>query len=215
MATNSTKINTELGESRRTGENSRFSSLRNLPKSWIIVGVIFYCASVLTVGLLAGLVPRRTQYITVIATPTPIPQTTITITQDPSQCIDDECNPRLLSDLIVDSYELEYICNDTKQTTIEGLVTIAFTLKQPIKQLIYHAKGMIKVEEPAILEDGVYRIVSMRKYIPNDYISLRLSTDSLFVPNRYKLVQKFVVSLTDPSIGFYQSFFKDKNETMG
>ncbi|CAF1247472.1 unnamed protein product [Rotaria sordida] len=221
MATNTKRTSPGLDESRGSGGNGHFQSLRSLPKSWIIVAVIFYCASVLTVGLLAGLLPRRTQHITIMATPTPIPPnmtttiTTTVITQDPSQCIEDECNPRLLSDLIVHSYELEYICNDIRHTTADGQVTIEFTLKQPIKQLIYHSKGMIQLEEPALFEDGIYRIVTMKQYIPNDYISLRQSTGSLFAPNRYKLVQKFVISLTGTSVGFYQNFFKDKNETMG
>jgi hypothetical protein len=232
----STPANTfELGERRNSGGSARFKSLRSLPKSWIIAAVIFYCASVITVGLLAGLLPRRTQHITILATPTQITGTstgvttsipgtstsitttteTITTTQDPSKCIDDECNPRLSSDIIVDSYELEYIYNDTQQSIVQGQVTIEFTLKQPVKQLIYHSKRMITLEEPALFEDNVYLIVSMRKYLPNDYISLRLSTNTLFAPNRYRLIQKFSVSLTDGNVGFYESVFKDVNGTMG
>jgi hypothetical protein len=221
MASNSGTLTFELGETRSSGGNTRFKSLRSIPKSWIIAALIFYCASVITVGLLAGLLPRRTQHITILATPTQITATStsvttpLTTTQDPSGCIDDECNPRLSSDLIVDSYELEYMYNDTRQTTVQGQVTIEFTLKQPVKQLIYHSKRMVKLEEPALFEDNVYMIVSMRKYTPNDYISLRLSSNSLFAPNRYRLVQKFIVSLTDGNSGFYQNIFKDGNETMG
>ncbi|CAF4416016.1 unnamed protein product, partial [Adineta steineri] len=58
--------------------------------------------------------------------------------------------------------------------------------------------------------------VTMRIYSPNDYISLQsLSNDSLFTPNRYSLKQRFIVNLTDGSIGFYQSAFKLGNGTKG
>ena len=50
--------------------STRWKVLRDLPKSWIVAGIIFYCASVLTVGLLAGLLPQRKQYITIMGTPT-------------------------------------------------------------------------------------------------------------------------------------------------
>ena len=215
MATNNTSSYSERNVSRNNGTNSCFRILRHLPTSWIIVAIIFYCASVLTVGLLAGLLPRRTQHITILGTPTQTltTLTTITSTQDPSQCIEDECNPRLLSDLFVHSYELEYAYNDIRQTTVQGRVTIEFTLKQPIKQLIYHSKEMIVLEDPALFEDDVYRLISIRKYVPNDYISLRLLSDSLFPPNRYRLVQKFVISLTNGNVGFYQNIFQDNNET--
>jgi len=210
---NNTASTLQLGRPASTGTaTKRFKTLRSLPRSWIIAGVIFYCASVITVGLLAGLLPRRTQTITVVATPTPIITTT---TQDPSLCVEDECNPRLLSDLLVHSYELEYMYNDTTQTNVQGQVIIEFTLKQPIRQLIYHSKRMITLEEPALYEDGVNRLVSMRKYVPNDYISLRPLTNSSFPANRYRLIQKFVISLIDGNSGFYQSIFKDGNETMG
>ena len=226
MASNTSPTTLQLDEPRSTRGNKRLTSLRSLPKSWIIAAVLFYCASVITVGLLAGLLPRRTQQITILATPTQItgtstvtttqtPSPSTTITPHPSNCIDDECNPRLLSDLFVHSYDLEYMYNSSRQTTVQGQVTIDFTLKQPVKQLIYHSKRMVTLEEPALFEDGLYLIVSMRKYSPNDYISLRLVSNSSFAPNRYKLVQKFVVSLTDGNNGFYQSVFKDGNGTMG
>ncbi|CAF1636307.1 unnamed protein product [Rotaria magnacalcarata] len=226
MATLPRTTDSNLNETRSIGVISRFASLRTVPKSWIIIAVIFYCASLLTVGLLAGLVPRRIQYTNVFATPTRPPKTTETTetteitettstTTKPSVCIDDECNPRLVSDLIVHSYELEYIYNDTTQTTVQGKVTIEFTLKQPTKQLIYHAQGFVRLEEPALYEDGVYRLVSTRKYIPNDYLSLYRTADDLFAPNQYRLVQQFVVQLTDTFTGFYQSTYQDKDETMG
>ncbi|CAF4788744.1 unnamed protein product [Rotaria sp. Silwood2] len=63
MADRTKKAALELDESRNSGENIRFQSLRSLPKSWIIVGVIFYCASIVTVGLLAGLVTKRAQHM--------------------------------------------------------------------------------------------------------------------------------------------------------
>ncbi|CAF1531968.1 unnamed protein product [Adineta steineri] len=206
MKINNSIPNTELGES----SNSRCSSLRRLPKSWIICGIIFYCASLLTVGLLAGLLPRRTHYITIIET-----QTSTTTTPNPTQCIEDECNSRLLSDLIVNNYELEYVCNDLKQTTMEGQVTIDFNLRKPIKQLIYHAKEMIQLEEPILFENGMQHSILIKKYLPHDYISIRLLNNSLFPMNRYKLIQKFVINLNNPSIGFYQSFFKDKKQANG
>jgi hypothetical protein len=215
---NNTASTLQLGRPASTGTaTKRFKTLRSLPRSWIIAGVIFYCASVITVGLLAGLLPRRTQTITVLATPTQIitTGTPITTTQDPSLCVEDECNPRLLTDLLVDSYELEYMYNDTKQTNVQGQVIIEFTLNQPVRQLIYHSKRMITLEEPALYENGVNRLVSMRKYVPNDYISLRPLTNSSFPAKRYRLIQKFVISLIDGNSGFYQSIFKDGNETMG
>jgi hypothetical protein len=135
-------------------------------------------------------------------------------TPDPSVCIDDECNPRLASDLIVHTYELEYWYNNTEQTTVQGKVTIDFTLQKPIKQLIYHAKRLLDLEPPTIHADDVSLTVSMRLYTPNDYISLRLTTNELFKQNTYKLIQRFTVNLTDGNVGFYQNIFKDGNETM-
>ncbi|CAF1059093.1 unnamed protein product [Adineta ricciae] len=216
----------------------RFKTLRSIPKSWLIAAAIFYCASVITVGLLAGLLPRRTQQISVLATVTssnttgsvPITTTTGTITtttgtittttgtmtttQDPSLCVEDECNPRLSSDVIVHSYQIQYTYNDSKQTIVRGQVTIEFTLKQPIKQLIYHSKEMVELEEPALFEDEVYRFISMRTYVRNDYVSLRLMSNSLFARNRYRLVQNFAVKLTDSNVGFYQTIYKDGDNTM-
>jgi hypothetical protein len=199
----------DLNEATST-EGSKRSRSCPIPKLWIIAAVLFYCASVVTVGLLAGLLPRRTQRITIYGTST---ATSITTTEGPALCIDDECNPRLLSKLIVHNYQLEYIYNNTEQSTAQGKVTIEFELKEQIAQLIYHSKRMVELENPAIFEDGVYRSVLMRLYAPNDYISLRLSTNTPFPANRYKLVQAFVVNLTDGNVGFYQNIFKDGNKT--
>lgn len=211
--TNRTTI--ELNQTRNNAtSNSAGPSLSKIPRSWLIAAVAFYCASVITVGLLAGLVPQRTQYITIYGTLAPPNSTTIapiTTTRDTHVCIDDECNPRLSNDLTVDSYDIEYIYNDTTQTTVEGQVTIQFTLKKPAKQLIYHAQGMDKLEEPALFEDEVYRFINMRTYVPNDYISLNLTTGGLFASNRYKLVQKFIVKLNNNFAGFYESVFPDNN----
>lgn len=251
MASNSIISSFQVDEPTKQKRDTCFKALRKLPRPVIIAGVIFYIASVLIVGLLAGLLPRRTQQVIVLSTSTltSTVQSTTTITtatttittntntntdtaittittamittsttttatsQDPSICIEDECNPRLSSDIIVQSYELEYICNDTKQTAAQGRVTIKFTLRQPTKQIIYHAKGMIALEEPALFEDELYRVILMREYTPNDYISIRLSSDSLFAPNRYTLVQKFITNLIDGNVGFYQSTFNDKDDT--
>jgi len=210
MAHNGVTSPSDLNEATST-EGSKRSRSCPIPKSWIIAAVLFYCASVVTVGLLAGLLPRRTQHITIYGTPT---ATSITTTADPTICIDDECNPRLLSNLTVHNYQLEYIYNNTDQTTAQGNVTIEFTLNQPITQLIYHSKRLV-LGDPDIIEveGNVYHSVSMRLYAPNDYISLRLSTNTPFPANRYKLVQAFVVNLTDGNVGFYQNIFKDGNET--
>ncbi|UJR17738.1 hypothetical protein I4U23_004636 [Adineta vaga] len=218
MPMSRSKKSFDLGESERNSRrNTRFSSLRQLPKSWIIIAIFFYCASLLTVGLLAGLLPRRTKYITVLETVSPpsSSSSSSTVTQNPTECIEDECQSRLLTDLLVNSYELEYICNDIQEITMKGQVTIDFNLKKPIKQLIYHARDMVEIEEPILLENGLQHSLIMKRYLPNDYISLRLVNNSLFSTNQYKLTQKFVINLKNPSIGFYQSFFPDKNQING
>jgi hypothetical protein len=177
--------------------------------SWIIVGVIFYFISLIT----AGLVPLQTQEIDELTT---ISQITTTKKFQSLECIEDECNPRLSSNLEVHSYELEYIYNNTNDTTAQGYVTIDFTLKESINQLIYHAKRMVELDEPLLYEDGINRPVTMRKYPPNEYISLRLvSNNSQFTPNQYTLKQKFVVNLIDGHVGFYQSVYNDDDGTTG
>ncbi len=199
----------DLNESRDHEETRSSKSSRRTPKSWIITALLFYCASVVTVGLLSGLLPRRTQHVSILGT-----ATQPTTTSNPLTCIDDECNPRLLSNLTVDYYELEYMYNTTEQTTVQGQVTIEFTLHQPIRQLIYHSKRMLALEPPILVGGEVNRSVSMKLYVPNDYISLRLTTNDLFELNKYKLVQRFVIDLTDGTEGFYQTIFQDGNETM-
>jgi len=201
----------EIIESSNILENRHSSSSSRIPKSWIIAALLFYVASVVTVGLLSGLLPRRIQHITILATPTPSISNT-TLSPDPSQCIDDECNPRLLSDIIVEKYQLEYLYNNTNQTTIQGEVIIEFILKQPIKQLIYHSKRMLKLESPELYEDNVCRTVLMRLYKPNDYISLYRTSNDSFSPNKYILKQKFLVNLIDGNVGFYQNIYKDGND---
>ena len=135
---------------------------------------------------------------------------------DPAQCVEDECHSRLLAQVEVQSYELEYIYENANDTTVQGQVIIDFTLKQPVSQLIYHAKRMLNLTAPLLYEDGVQRLVSMREYLPNDYISLRLeSNETAFPPNQYRLKQKFVVSLIDGNVGFYQTTFNDGNRTRG
>ena len=177
--------------------------------SWIIPGVVLYCASL----IIAGFIPLPTEEVNVLETSTLLLTTKKT---NLVECIEDECNQRLTSHLEVHSYELEYIYNNTNQTTIQGHVTITFTLQEPIDQLIYHAKRMVRLDEPIIYEDGINRLVTMRKYSPHDYISLRLkANNSQFAPNEYILKQKFVVSLIDGGVGFYQSIFKDGNGTRG
>lgn len=204
----------DLNGTRDKEKTSTIRSSRRIPKSWIIVAVLFYCASVITVGLLAGLLPRRIQHITILATPTADTPTTTTA-PDPTACIEDECSPRLVSDLLVHTYELEYLYNDTEQTTAQGQVTINFTLKQPVIQLIYHAKRLLDLETPMIMQDGVHQHISMRLYPPNDYISLRLTSNASFVEDvQYQLTQKFTVNLTDGNVGFYQNVFKDGDGAM-
>jgi len=201
----------ELGESKSIERSRRFKA-RRIPKSWIIAALLFYLASLVTAGLLAGFLPRRTQNISILGTPT---STSTTTAEDPSICLEDECNPRLLTDIIVHNYTLEYMYNSTEQTTVQGQVTIEFTLIQPVKQLIYHSKRMLRLENPVLFEAGVYRSVLMRQYLPNDYISIRLPSNELFAPNQYKLVQSFAVNLTDGNLGFYQTIFNDGHETTG
>lgn len=187
---------------------------RRIPKAWIIVAVLFYCASVITVGLLAGLLPRRIHHITIYATPPPDTPTTTTI-PDPSACEGDECNPRLVSDLMVHTYDLEYLYTSTEQTIIQGQVKINFNLKQPIQQLIYHAKRLLNLQTPLLMQDGVHQHTSMRIYPPNDYISLRLMDNKPFVEDvPFLLIQNFTVNLTDGNVGFYQNVFKDGGEEM-
>ncbi|CAF2088041.1 unnamed protein product [Rotaria magnacalcarata] len=183
---------------------------------WIRVSVLYCYISLMTVCLLAQTVPDNiTEAITVAAESdtSTITATTKSVVQ--STCIEDECNPRLLSHLEVHNYELEYIYADINHTIVQGYVTINFTLKQPIKQLIYHAKFMVQLDAPALFEDGVNRLVAMRTYPTNDYISLRrMSDNSSFAPNRYILKQKFVVSLIYGNTGFYQSLYNDGNGTI-
>ncbi|CAF3867869.1 unnamed protein product [Rotaria magnacalcarata] len=183
---------------------------------WIRVSVLYCYISLMTVCLLAQTVPDNiTEAITLAAESdtSTITATTKSVVQ--STCIEDECNPRLLSHLEVHNYELEYIYADINHTIVQGYVTINFTLKQPIKQLIYHAKFMVQLDAPALFEDGVNRLVAMRTYPTNDYISLRrMSDNSSFAPNRYILKQKFVVSLIYGNTGFYQSLYNDGNGTI-
>ena len=210
--------------------NSCLQTLRSVPKRWIIAAVLFYCISVVGVGLLVGFVFKRTDHVNVVVSPSPVsstsprtlststratttgrPVVSTTTTTDAAGCIGDECNPRLSTDLVVHNYKLEYLYNGTQQTSAEGLVTIRFTLKQPTQQLIYHSKRMLRLEQPALFENDVYRLVTMRTYPANDYISLRLANNLPFAANQYSLVQKFAVSLTDGNTGFYQTVFRDGN----
>ncbi|CAF2967031.1 unnamed protein product [Rotaria sp. Silwood2] len=184
--------------------------------SWIILSVAFYCTSLITAGLVSGLIPQQIEEINTQATPSDVSTIeTTTINLDSSTCIEDECHPRLLSNLEVHNYDLEYIYNHINDTIVQGYVTINFTLKEPINQLIYHAKRMVQLGEPVLYEDGVHRLVTMRNYTPHDYISLcLLSKNSSFSPNRYSLKQKFVVSLIYGNIGFYQTLYNDGNGTI-
>lgn len=232
-----TSANFDMEESGTTGQGNsgRFQVLRRLPKSYLIAAVVFYCASVLTVGLMAGLIPKRTQYITVVVTATPPDSTTatttssppssppitlsttaspITTTADPSLCQGAECDPRLTSDLIVQSYQLEYRYTSSGLTAIPATVTIDFTLKQPVEQLIYHAKRLVQLDEPALFENNVNRLVTMRTYPPNDYVTLRLNTNARFPASQYRLIQNFVVNVTDGNAGFYESFYKDEDGSL-
>jgi hypothetical protein len=233
--------------------SSRFQTIRRIPKRWLIGAVVFYCASVLTVGLLVGLIPRRTQYITVVGTstesstesPVTTQQTTpaigsststistctvspvttasprvttttktmITTTAKPSNgtCTGDACNPRLSSHVSVNSYELKFRYDDVQQSSIQGTVTIDFTLKESVEQLIYHAKRMQKLYEPTLFEGNVNRLVSMETYTPNDYVILRLKNGGKFPSSNYRIVQSFVVNLVDDNVGFYQSTFLNED----
>jgi hypothetical protein len=181
--------------------------------SWFIPGVILYCSSL----IIAGLVPES--LLESNASDISLQTSTISSTTkkfDIKDCIEDECNQRLKSNLEVHSYELVYIYNNTNDTTVQGHVTINFILKEPINQLIYHAKRMVHLDEPILYEDGINLPVTMRQYAPNDYVSLSLkSNNSSFPPNRYVLKQNFIVSLIDGSVGFYQSTFKNGNGTRG
>lgn len=168
----------------------------SLTMSWIIAGVLIFCIAFTATG--------------------PVVQTTEKPDEDSLQCIDDECHPRLSSSIDVSSYEIEYTYNNLNETTIQGNVIIDFTIKEPTNQLIYHAKRMIELGEPVLSQDGIDRLVIMRQYPPNDYISLRLiGNESVFSPGQYLLKQNFLVSLIDGNVGFYQSLYKDGNGTIG
>lgn len=182
----------------------------------IKVNILFFYVLFIHADLLTYALPQPTQETDTLTTESGVLSITTETNSVGTTCIDDECNPRLLSNIEVHCYELEYIYSNVSDTTVQGYVSIDFTLKQPIKQLIYHAKRILQLEEPALYEDGVYRHVTMRTYPPNDYVSLRLlSTNTSFATNRYTLKQKFVVSLTDGNVGFYQSLYHDGNGTIG
>ncbi|UJR37822.1 hypothetical protein I4U23_030512 [Adineta vaga] len=183
--------------------------------TYINLIVIFYC----TLFINANVVLEQTQETESLTTFSQISTATTIIPSkkiNSSKCIEDECNTRLSANIEVHSYELEYIYKNSTQTIVQGHVTINFTLKEPIKQLIYHAKRFIELEEPLLYEDGIHRLVSMRTYPSNDFISLRLATrNSSFASNHYVLKQGFLVSLVDGNIGFYQSLYKNINGTTG
>lgn len=189
---------------------------------WVIVQAVFYCVSLIATCVnTVSLRPEQLQEFNVSTSSsdefTAVAATTVSTVKDLNQtvCIDDECNPRLVSNLEVHSYELKYIYKSFQDTTVQGHVTIDFTLKQPTRQLIYHAKRMFQLDEPALFENGVYRHITMRNYAPYDYVSLRLrSVNSSFAVNRYTLKQNFAVSLTDGHVGFYQSLYTDGGETV-
>ena len=71
---------------------------------------------------------------------------------------------------------------------------------------------MLRLDPPALFENDVYRLSTMRTYPAHDYISLRLASNRSFAANQYSLVQTFAVSLTDGNTGFYQTVFRDGNE---
>ena len=163
---------------------------------WIVTGVLIYSISIISTGTIVEIAENTDE--------------------DPLECIADECHPRLSSNIEVYSYEIEYIYNNLTETTIQGHVTIDFTIKQSMTQLVYHAKRLIKLDEPVLSTDGRNHSVTMRLYPPNDYVSLYFSSnDSVFAPGRYELKQGFVVSLVDGNVGFYQNSYKDKNGTIG
>ena len=177
--------------------------------SWMITGVVF-CSILLITN---GFAPPFTEENIEITTR---PLTTLNPQSDALKCIEDECNPRLQSKIEVHTYELEYTCYSMNDTTIQGSVVIDFTLREPINQWIYHGKRMVSPDQPELYEDGVNLPVTMREYLPSDYLSLRLlSENATFSPNRYQLKQKFVVNLTDGNLGFYQSLYTDRNRQRG
>ena len=182
-----------------------------LTMSWTRSGVRVYLFSLLIVSLHG--VPLSSSTKTIVPTSSS-PQTLKKPT--PVTCIEDECHSRLLAQIDVHSYELEYIYKNTNDTTVQGQVIIDFTLKQPVSQLIYHGKRLLNLTVPTLYEDGVQRLVTMGQYAPNNYISLRLdSNETGFPANHYRLKQSFVVNLVDGNIGFYQGTFNDGNRTRG
>ena len=191
--------------------------------SRIIASTILCCISLITAALRTHLIPQQIPEVDALAkaseTSTVLSafsSTTAAKSSGQLECIEDECKLRISTNLEVHSYDLEYIYTHMNETTARGSVIIDFTLKEPTNQLIYHGKRMIQLDKPALYEDGVLRLVTMRIYPPNDYISLRIApNNSVFKPNRYRLKQTFVVSLIDGNVGFYQSLYNDGNRTVG
>lgn len=185
---------------------------RRLTMSRIRTGVRVYLFSLLIVSLHG--VPLSSSTKTIVPTPSSSPPTSTKSV--PVTCIDDECHSRLLAQVDVHSYELEYIYKNTNDTTVQGQVIIDFTLKRAVSQLIYHGKRLLNLTVPTLYEDGVQRLVTMEQYAPNNYISLRLdSNETGFPANHYRLKQNFVVNLLDGNVGFYQGTFNDGNRTRG
>lgn len=176
----------------------------------LVAKVLFCCFVVAILQLDAAPAIRSTKKPSRSKRPPGKSTKSVASTPSPSQCIAAECESRLLSNIQVHSYDLEYLCKNMDETTVQGQVTMNFTLKEPTTQLIYHGKRLLNLSEPELYEDGVRRAVSMRLYAPKDYVSLRSLTDQgFFTPNIYLLKQSFVVNLIDSNLGFYQGTFKE------
>ncbi|CAF1380877.1 unnamed protein product, partial [Didymodactylos carnosus] len=148
-----------------------------IPLKWIIFGVIFYIASLLTVGLLAGLLPKRVQQIQVIGTPEPEKPSTIsqptqrTSVSTPLPSTDDNVSTDIFT--VTPYYEPCNVTNfqcslpsECDNRLPEGILPLHYELEYTIESMTQTTfKGSVKIhfklKQP--LKRLVYHVKRMTK----------------------------------------------------
>ncbi|CAF1214222.1 unnamed protein product [Didymodactylos carnosus] len=213
-----------------SSEQETTNTLQGLKIStkWIILGAVFYVASLVIVGLIVGLVPKRAQQITIIETAQTDKLSTIDSQTSTVSMFHQSCNitnfqcsisslydERLSKAILPLHYELEYRIENMTQTTFKGSVKMHFQLKQRLKRLVYHAKRMTKLCPPLLQQGDVTMNVNMSLCLENESVILEDNSGKSFPENdgktKYILYQEFESKLNDGNVGFYQSEFKDIN----
>ena len=195
-----------------------------ISKSLALIIIVFLMVIIFIVGLLAGLLGKRSSTETYYYVPEAISTSSnlnVSVTTVAPQTTPDSFGNgpwqdiRLQTEIKPISYKLSFSNINTNLGTYTGKTTIKFDLKASLKHIMFHIKYLTinaqSIRLLHIVDNAVVPISRQFEYVRNQYYVLESST--LFKDGEYELEVTYTGSTTIGIVGMYQSTYQEDGQS--